>query len=248
MKPVFDISTGYKFLFDNFEHKRRDYQGLELEFTGRIRDRLFLSASYTHALARGTNPGQMETGAWDQEEGNTNYLGFFGNHLFVPPLPGLEEFRDYVTRNLGGLGGRGIGDEGWYGRLPYSVDHNVKVHAAWAAPFGIRTSAAFEFLSGYPWEKLGYVPFFGIYMSFPEGRGTRTTPAHAYLDLGLEKAFRIGRPRDEAGPDIHVRLDLLNVLDSQRPLSFIKQDIPIFGQIWNRQQPRQARLTLRLNW
>ena len=245
---VFDISTGYKFLFDNFEHKRRDYRGLELEVSGRIRDRLFLSASYTHALARGTNPGQMETGAWDQEEGNTNYLGFFGNHLFVPPLPGLEEFRDYVTRNLGGLGGRGIGDEGWYGRLPYSVDHNVKVHAAWAAPFGIRTSAAFEFLSGYPWEKLGYVPFFGIYMSFPEGRGTRTTPAHAYLDLGLEKAFRIGRSRDEAGPDFHVRLDLLNVLDSQRPLSFIKQDIPIFGQIWSRQQPRQARLTLRLNW
>lgn len=245
---VFDMSAGYKFLFDNFEHKRRDYRGLEFEVTGRIGDTLRIGASYTHALARGTNPGQMETGAWDQEEGNTNYLGFFGNHLFVPPLPGFEDFKDYVDRNLGGLGGRGIGDAGWYGRLPYSVDHNVKINAAWAAPWGIRTSAAFEFVSGYPWEKLGYVPFFGIYMAFPEGRGVRTTPAHAYLDLGLEKSFRLARIGDTAGPDFNVRFDILNILDSQRPLAFIKQDIPIFGQVWSRQQPRQARLTLRLNW
>ena len=45
-----------------------------------------------------------------------------------------------------------------------------------------------------------------------------------------------------------VRVDLLNLLDSQQPISFVKEDIPIFGEVWGRQQPRQARVTVRLRW
>jgi len=236
---VLDPNTLYKFLYDNFEHKRRNYWGVEIELNGRIGTRFFLNASYSHASAKGTNPGQMETGSWTQEEGSTNFLGLFGNHIYVPALPGLEDVKEWADRELGGLGGRGIGDEGWYGNLPYSVDHNVKINTIYLAPNGIAISAAFEYISGYYWEKLGYVPFFGGYYSFPETRGTSKSPSHIYLDMGIEKEFF---------SILTLRLDLLNLLNSQRPISYVKEDIPIFGQVWGRQQPRQARVMVRLRW
>jgi len=236
---VLDPNTLYKFLYDNFEHKRRNYWGVEIELNGRIGTRFFLNASYSRASAKGTNPGQVETGSWTQEEGSTNFLGLFGNHIYVPDIPGLEDVKEWADRELGGLGGRGIGDEGWYGNLPYSVDHNVKINTIYLAPYGIAISAAFEYISGYYWEKLGYVPFFGGYYSFPETRGTRKSPSHIYLDMGIEKEF---------SSILTLRLDLLNLLNSQRPISYVKEDIPIFGQVWGRQQPRQARVMVRLRW
>jgi len=236
---VLDPNTLYKFLYDNFEHKRRNYWGVEIELNGRIGTRFFLNASYSHASSKGTNPGQMETGSWTQEEGSTNFLGLFGNHIYVPALPGLEDVKEWSDQELGGLGGRGIGDEGWYGNLPYSVDHNIKINTIYLAPHGIAISAAFEYISGYYWEKLGYVPFFGGYYSFPETRGTRKSPSHIYLDMGIEKEFF---------SILTLRLDLLNLLNSQRPISYVKEDIPIFGQVWGRQQPRQARVMVRLRW
>jgi hypothetical protein len=236
---VLDPDTLYKFLYDNFEYKKRNYWGFEVELNGRIGARFFLNASYSHASAKGTNPGQTETGSWAQEEGSTNFLGLFGNHLFIPDLPGLEDAKEWADRELGGLGGRGIGDEGWYGNLPYSVDHNFKINTIYLGPYGIAFSAALEYISGYYWEKMGYVPFFGGYYSYPETRGTRLTPAHWYLDVGMEKEFF---------SLLTIRLDLLNLFDSQKPISYVKEDIPIFGQVWGRQQPRQARVTIRLRW
>jgi len=243
---VFDIQTLYRFLYDNFEYKRRDYTGLEFEINGSLGRSLFLNASYAHALARGTNPGQSESGAWSQDEGSTNYLGLFGNHVYVPPLPELGEIKALVDKAFGGLGGRGIGDEGWYGKLPYSVDHDVKINLIYAAPLGIRLATAFEYISGYPWEKLGYVPAFGGYYSFPEGRGSKQTPGHAVLDLSFEKSFPLPGAGVFADAAVSVRLDVFNVLDSQRPISFVKENIPLFGSIWGRQQPRQARLSAKI--
>ena len=245
---VYDPQTTYKFLYDNFEHKRRNYRGVEVELTGRIGDRLFLNASYAHASAKGTNPGQAETGSWAQEEGSTNYLGLFGNHIFIPDLPEVRDLKAYYDRALRGLGGRGIGDEGWYGRLPYSVDHDVKVSLFGLAPGGVLYSAAFEWVSGYYWEKLGYVPFFGGYYSYPEGRGTRPTPGHAYFDLGLEKGLRLGGLPVLGETTLSVRLDVFNLFNSQRPISFVKEDIPIFGEVWGRQQPRQARMMVKVSF
>jgi len=242
---IFDPKTMYKFLFDNFELKRRNYEGLELEVNGQV-GRLFLNASYSHASAKGTNPGQTETGAWSQEEGSTNYLGLFGNHLYVPDLPELKEIKAYLDWALKGLGGRGVGDEGWYGKLPYSVDHNVKINAMTETRWGIIVSSAYEYVSGYYWEKLGYVPFFGGYYSFPEGRGSRKTPPHHYLDISFEKRFSFGRAPSLRS--LSVRLDVFNLLNSQKPVSYVKEDIPLFGTIWGRQQPRQARLMLRFTW
>jgi len=245
---IFDKDTGYRFVYDNFEYKRRDYLGVELEVNGTIGDRFTLNASYAHCLARGTNPGQSESGAWSQEEGSTYYIGLFGKHLYVPPLPELAALKAWADTAMAGLGGRGIGDEGWYGRLPYSVDHDVKINVLYNGPFGIRAAAAFEFLSGYAWEKLGYVPFFAGYYSFPEGRGTLTTPAHTYLDFSLEKSFALAKTGALSGAAIAVRFDVFNVLNSQQPVSYVKEDIGLFNAVWGRQQPRQARLSAKVKF
>jgi hypothetical protein len=245
---IFDIKTLYKFLYDNFECKKRHYWGLELELDGAVGNDLLLNASYSFSSAKGTNPGQVETGSWSQEEGSTNYLGLFGNHLYVMPIPELAALKAWADWALGGLGGRGIGDEGWYGKLPYAVDHDVKINATYLAPWGVTLSSAFEWLSGYYWEKLGYVPFFGGYYSYPEGRGSRKSPAHAYLDFGLEKAFALRNMPLFGDGAVSLRVDVFNLLDSQRPISFVKENIPIFGAVWARQQPRQARATLRFKW
>lgn len=245
---VFDPRTLYKFLFDNFEFKRRRYSGFEIEVNGKIGQAIYVNASYAYSSAMGTNPGQVETGSYAQEEGSTNYLGLFGNHLFVPDLPELKEAKAWVDYALGGLGGRGIGDEGWYGKLPYSVDHNIKINTAFFLPFGIILSSAFESISGYYWEKLGYVPFFGGYYSFPEGRGTRRSPAHTYLDVSIEKSFRLSSLAQGVPLALSVRADILNLFNSQKPISFVKEDTALFGQVWGRQQPRQARLILKLSW
>lgn len=245
---VFDRDAGYKFLYDNFEYKRREYYGFELELNGKIGTDFFLNASYSHSSAEGTNPGQTETGSWAQEEGSTNFMGLFGNHIFIPDLPELREEKFKWDKALGGLGGRGFGDEGWYGKLPYSIDHNLKLLAVYVAPYRIAFSTAFEWISGYYWEKLGFVPFFDGYYSFPEGRGTRKTPGHFYLDLGVEKQFNLKSLGLFQGMALNLRLDLFNLLNSQEPISYVKEDIPIFGEIWGKQQPRQARVTIRVTW
>ncbi len=245
---VFDPLTTYKFLYDNFELKRRNYNGVEFELIGKIGSRLFFNASYSYSSAKGTNPGQTETGSWSQEEGSTNYIGLFGNHIYIPDIPELKQLKEHWDFQLGGLGGRGVGDEGWYGKLPYSVDHDFKLNTIYYGPFGLTFSAAFEWISGYYWEKLGYVPFFGGYYSFPEGRGSEKTPSHFYIDLGVEKEFKLQNLDLPQSPALTLRIDVFNLLDSQKPVSYVKEDIPIFGEIWGRQQPRQARVMIKIKW
>ena len=92
------------------------------------------------------------------------------------------------------------------------------------------------------------MPFFGGYYSYPEGRGTRKTPGHAYLDVGVEKGLRLGALPVLGETTVSLRLDVFNLFDSQRPISFVKEDIPIFGQVWGRQQPRQARMMVKVSF
>ncbi|MGQ9618473.1 MAG: TonB-dependent receptor [Candidatus Aminicenantia bacterium] len=246
----FDLNPPYyKFVFDNFEYKRRNYKGFEVELNGRVKERLNINFSYCYSSAMGTNPGQVETGSWSQEEGSTNYVSLFGKHIYVPPLPELMELKQLLDWGFGGLGGREYGDEGWYGKLPYSVDHNIKLNINYIGPFGSVLSIAFEWLSGYHWEKLGLVPFFGYY-AFPEGRGSRETPSHYYFDIGIQKSFSLS-DLIKSFPEnlkLDVRLDIFNLFNSQKPISFVKEDTLAFGQIWGRQNPREARITLRMRW
>ncbi len=232
----------YRFVFENFKFKRRNYRGFEVELQGSVKKFLLLKASYVRSSAMGTNPGQVETGAWGDEEGGTYYISLFGKHIYVPPLAELQELRQLFDWGFGGLGGPMFGDEGWYGKLPYSVDHQLKADALVFLPKGVILSLVAQYLSGFHWERRGLVPFFGYY-AFPEGRGSRTTPPLFYADAALEKEVHLGGKFF-----LSIRFEVFNLFNSQKPISFVRVDTPAFGEVWGRQEPRQARLSLRLRW
>ena len=213
----------------NYEDKRRDYRAIEVEVNGRIADRFMLNASYTRSEAKGTNPGQFELGPWASNMGSGYHVGVFGDHVKIPednPYYFLDEW-------TAGLGGVGHGDEGWYGFLPYSVDHMVKVFSSYLAPNNFIFTLGFEWLSGYHWAKIGFQELYGDYMTFPEGRGVRTTPAHAYVDLSAQKDFILPQ-----GFTVGLRLNVYNLLNTQTAISYVKADTPLFGDVYGRQDPR----------
>jgi hypothetical protein len=228
-----------KYLLTNFELKKRDYRALEVELNGKVPGRLMLNASYTWSQAKGTNPGNwFEAWSWDTNWGSAYGATAFGDRPLMPEGAANKALYDQI---LAGLGGRGIGDEGWYGFLPYSVDHVAKAWGTYFAPYGFNISANIEFLSGYHWEKRGRSGM-GVYLTFPEGRGGRVTPAHAYFDIAVERDFQLKK-----GVALGLGINAYNVLNSQRPVSYAKRDNELFGQVWARQLPRwvQAKATLK---
>ncbi len=140
------------------------------------------------------------------------------------------------------MGGSGVGDEGWYGFLPYSADHIVKILGTSLAPNGFALSSNIEYRLGYHWGKKG-LSAVGMFVLFPEGRGRRTTPAHLYVDLAVEKDFRM-----KNGMSIGVGLNAFNILNGQKPVSYVKQDNELFGQVWARQLPRWVQLKFSLKF
>jgi hypothetical protein len=122
------------------------------------------------------------------------------------------------------------------------VDHIVKVLGTYFAPYGVMISTAVEYLSGYHWEKKGFSEAQGSYFLFPEGRGTRTSPPHMYVDVTLEKEFVV------KGLRLNVGMNAYNLLNSQRPVSFVNQDTDLFGQVWSRQLPRWIQLRVILSF
>ncbi len=231
-REIYEATGDFKWIFANFDLKRRDYKALEVELNGRIAGNFMLNASYTWSQSKGTNPGNSrEQSSWAPVSGGNAYdLGIFGDRPYVPDGEPDKELIDYYYQGAGGLG---IGDEGWYGFLPYSVDHHVKILATYLAPYGLNISAGIENLSGYHWEKRGLFRAYGMYFAFPEGRGGRTTPAHTYIDLSIDKDLVL-----RGGVTIGLGLNVYNLLNSQRPVSFVKEDTELFGQVWGRQMPR----------
>ncbi|UCE40676.1 MAG: hypothetical protein JSV17_14690 [Candidatus Aminicenantes bacterium] len=128
---VYDPDTLYRFYMTNFELKKRDYRTINLKLNGRIADKFALYASYTWSEAKGTNPGQLERPNWASGTANAYEAGVFGDHVNLPEGHPSKEVFDWI---FGGLGGRGVGDAGWYGFLPYSVDHQVKALGTYFAP------------------------------------------------------------------------------------------------------------------
>jgi len=234
-----EVEGSLRWVLTNFELKRRDYKAVEIELNGRIADRVNLNACYTWSQAKGTNPGQVEWSSWNSIMGNAIDTAGFGDRPYVPEGAPEKELYDYL---FAGLGGRGVGDEGWYGFLPYSVDHIAKLLFVYRAPFGLAFSLGSEFMSGYHWEKKGFVVGYVGFWAYPEGRGVRTTPAHAYVDLAVEKEISLGR-----GKMLGLGFNIYNLLNSQKPVSFIQEDTELFGQVWGRQLPRwlQFKMTLK---
>ncbi len=236
-----ELESKVKYFYTNFGLKRRDYRALEVELNGRVSGRFFLNTSWTWSQAKGTNPGQFElwtntSGGWGQAADGSA----FGNHPDVPAGSPDKAFLDELYQ---GLGGTGAGDEGWYGFLPYSVDHLVKILAVYQAPLGFNIAAGFEYLSGYHWEKKGWSPWANAFATFPEGRGARMTPAHAYLDLSVEKEIRFRR-----GMALGLGVNLYNLMNSQRPVSLVNEDTELFGQVWGRQLPRWGQIKFSLRF
>ena len=232
---VYDPDLLINFPTTNFELKKRDYKAIEVELNGKIADKFKLYASYTWSQAKGTNPGQREYGTWNLVASGGSDIGPFGDHA---KLPDGHPDKDFVDGIFNGLGGRGIGDAGWYGFLPYSVDHQIKALGTYYAPYNFMISLGLEYISGYHWEKKG-LSGYGFYITFPEGRGGRTTPAHWYMDLLIEKNFILLQ-----GFVLGLRLNVYNLLNSQKPISFVKEDTTLFGQVWARQQPRWLQLQI----
>ena len=235
-----ELESEVKYLLTNFELKKRDYRALEVELNGRIPGLLMLNASYTWSQAKGTNPGNsIELVLWDLTFYGDYDISFFGDRPMMPEVAAKKAYYDHY---YAGAGGRGLGDEGWYGFLPYSVDHVVKIFATYFAPYGFNVSSNFEYLSGYHWEKKGWSDLVAGYLTFFEGRGGRTTPPHMYVDLAVEKDFQLGR-----GLLLGLGVNAYNILNSQRPVSFVKEDNSLFGQVWARQLPRwtQIKATLK---
>lgn len=71
----------------------------------------------------------------------------------------------------------------------------------------------------------------------PKGRGGRTTPAHVYVDLAVEKDFRL-----KSGMILGLGLNAYNLFNSQRPVSLVNEDNELFGQVWARQLPRSVQV------
>jgi len=234
-----ESASEVKYLLTNFELKNRDYRALEVELNGKIPGRLILNASYTWSHAKGTTPGNsIELLTWNFR-GWTGYdIGVCGDRPMMPEGSANKALYDQLWV---GICARGFGYEGWYGFLPYSVDHVVKLSGTFFTPYGVNVSANMEYLSGYHWEKKGWSPF-GLYALFPEGRGGRTTPPHMYVDLAVEKDFRLRK-----GLVLGLGINAYNLLNSQRPVSFVKEDNSLFGQVWARQLPRwtQIKATLK---
>jgi hypothetical protein len=234
------VPGSLKYLFTNFELKERNYKAFEVELNGKIGDGFRMYASYVWSQAKGTNPGDWwEWGTWSVPSGGNYDGGLFGEHPFVPEGAPDKEFIDTFFH---GLGGRGVGDEGWYGFLPYSVDHVVKILGTYLAPFGLAVSSNMEYLSGYHWEKKGWSDY-GSFFIYPEGRGGRTTPGHLYVDLAVQKDFRLRK-----GMSVGAGVNVYNLLNSQRPVSFMKEDNELFGQVWARQLPRWAQVKFLLKF
>jgi len=217
----------------NWDVKRRKYWGIETELNGRIADKLFLNASYVYSQAKGTTAGDYETyGNYDGTVYNT--VGCFGDH-FSGPADSPWAFYDDITI---GMGGWDHGDEGWYGNLPYSCDHAVKVLGTYIAPYNILISANFELYAGYHWSIWGFQPGYGVYLTFPHGRGTETLPTHTYVDLSLQKDFRIS-----SGMTFGLRVNVQNLFNSQKPVSYGSgEGSPLFGMVYGRQFPRWIQL------
>jgi hypothetical protein len=63
-----------------------------------------------------------------------------------------------------------------------------------------------------------------------------------YVDFLIEKDFVL--PGQLV---LGVGLNIYNLFNSQRPISYVKEDTELFGQVWGRQLPRwlQFKVTMR---
>lgn len=92
---VFDPFPNFR--VTNTDLKRRDYDSYELEFNGNPTPNTTFRTSYVHSMAKGTNPGQFETGGFLSNFGSGNEIGVFLDRPKSSPQLWCKVFDDPGT-------------------------------------------------------------------------------------------------------------------------------------------------------
>ena len=184
---------------------------------------------------------QSENESLNNPGGSGYYIGVFADHVIwdngalsgYGPFRGYDDYTQWVVAMTAGLGNDQVGDEGWYGKLSDSTDHAINFIGNFHLPYDFNITTAVQWNSGYFWTKKGYQPLYGAYFTFPEGRGSRRTSSLLWIDVTLTKDFKVWYDHT-----LQLRLDIMNLLNTQQPISFVEEDTVDFGTPFARQAPR----------
>jgi len=217
------------FYLSNFDDKRRTFESIDLVFNGSVGKLLNYNLGVTLTDVKGTNPGNFENETLNNPGGSGNYVGIFGDGVLSDGSPAVDTYAAFFN----GLGGVGLGDQGWYGNLSDSVDTSVNFIGNWSLPLDIDLATTLQYVDGFFYAKKGYQPAYGGYYTFPEGRGSRSTDATYWLDLSLARNFRFANRHNVA-----LRIDAFNVTDEQKAISVVEESTLSFETPFARQNPR----------
>jgi len=236
-----DLNT---WVIANPDVKSRDYRALELTLERKLKDNWQGMIAYTLSESRGTNPGQFELASGGQTGSNGNEVG-----VFLDDVNDKDVREGYYQAGYGwlldGLHGLGTQDDiaGWYGYLPYHSFHQIKASGFYSFDFGTTLGLVYEYDSGHAWQKRGLVELYGDYMAFPEGRGTRFMPAVHYVDFRVAHKFTFKNEQSIEGS-----LDVFNLPDFDKPITYYENDNASFGKVLFRQEPRAIRAGLKYTY
>lgn len=140
---------------------KRDYTAVEFTLNKRYSNGWSLMASYVYNQAEGL----IGTAFWDSE-GRTGFYNDPNAHVNA------------------------------YGRMPLERRHQVKINASVKGPWGINLSSYIAFLSGQRYTRTVSSRDLGLTMNahttvFAEARGSNGYPNQFYVDLRVEKYFRL---------------------------------------------------------
>lgn len=232
--------------------KQRNYRAIELTVNKQFDDVWSLWGAYTLQESWGHTPGQFELSSGGSSGSDGNNVGVY-----------LDDTGDRATREflyavgatnlLSGLKGLGrydptdpefFDEAGWNGYLPYHSFHSIKLNGSYTAPFGSTFGLVYEFDSGHAWQKRTFVPLYGDFFSFQEGRGTRLMPAVHYVDVRVAHKFGLGKEHQS----LEATLDIFNLPGFAQAISYFENDAPGFGSALFRQTPRSIRLGLKYRY
>jgi hypothetical protein len=113
-------------------------------------------------------------------------------------------------------------------------------HAPWL--HGATLGAVYRWYTGSRWHRQAFVPGFGNLVA--ETPNSRQLPSIARLDLRVEKTFRLTVAPSSFG----VFAEAFNVTNVGRPLAYVRQSGPRFGQPSSWMDPRTIRIGVRYSF
>jgi hypothetical protein len=189
-------------------------------------------------------PGQFELATGGTFGSGGNDVGVYLDDINDPQVR-----EDYLSAGYGwvvdGLHGLGTVDDGagYYGYLPYHSFHQIKINGFYQLPWGTTLGIVYEFDSGHAWQKRGFVPLYGDYYAFPEGRGSRFMPPVHYVDVRVAQEFDLGHKRS-----VEASVDVFNLPDFASPITYYENENELFGLPLYRQEPRSVRAGLKFTY